>query len=112
MKLAGIEQTKRFLRYDDADNDDVISEALDDASDAVLQYLKDPTLFRDSDGEPIADSDGVALEVPGGIRRATMLLAGILLRDPAGVESQTWEQGYLPRVVTSLLYPFRDPTLQ
>ena len=46
------------------------------------------------------------------VQQATLLLAGILLRDPDGVESQTWVQGYLPWAVANLLHQRRDPAME
>jgi hypothetical protein len=39
------------------------------------------------------------------------MMVGILARDRDGVEAKDWDHGYLPRPVTSLLYPLRDPAL-
>jgi hypothetical protein len=42
---------------------------------------------------------------------ATILLTGHFYNNPDGDPEHDWEQGYLPRPVTALLYPLRDPAL-
>lgn len=98
--LAGVSETRDFLRYDGADNDDIIEQAIIDASDAVMRYLK----VQDGYYE-------YPEQVPGAVRRATMMYVGIMLRDPSGAESSSGDHGYPPRVVMNLLYPYRDPAM-
>jgi hypothetical protein len=49
--------------------------------------------------------------VPDEVQLAVLMMVGILARDRDGVEAKDWDHGYLPRPVTSLLYPLRDPAL-
>ncbi|BAO89026.1 head-tail connector protein [Caballeronia cordobensis] len=97
--LVTIDEARAALRLDDDFPDMTIQIAVTSASDSVIAYLK-----RDqyADGETI----------PPNVKQATLLLAGIFLRDPDGVESQTWEQGYLPWSVCNLLHQRRDPAME
>jgi len=109
--FASIEETKNYLRYDDADNDAIIHSALEDASAFILGYLKTTSYAFgvDSSGLLETDTEGLVQNVPGQVRRATMIMAGIFLRDPQGVEMDKWDSGYPPRPVVNLLYQLRDP---
>lgn len=112
MIYASVDATKDYLRYDGSDQDAIIRAALTDATNMVQNYLKSYDAFEvDSAGELEVDTDDVAQGVPGAVRRATMIMAGILLRDPAGTEMKDWQHGYLPTPVINLLYPLRDPAL-
>lgn len=105
MMLVTTEETMRRLRLDDDALDMDLQGMIESASDAVVRYLKSgASAFIDSNGELIPDA-----VVPASIKAAVILLVGVWVRDPDGSESSEWEHGYLPRPVTSLLYPFRDP---
>ena len=39
------------------------------------------------------------------------MLVGHFYKEPDGNTEDAFEQGYLPKPVTALLYPLRDPTL-
>lgn len=113
MIYAPLQETKDYLRYDGSDQDQIILDALEDATNIVQNYLKSYTAFSvDSSGELEVDTDGVVIGVPGAVRRATMIMAGILLRNPSGMEEKQWDHGYPPRPVMNLLYPIRDPELK
>lgn len=102
--LVDLDTAKQRLRVDHDADDDTIELAIKGASGAVLNYLK---VARDR----YEDSNGDVVDVPEEVQNATMLLAGILIRDPAGSEMKDWEIGYLPRPVMALLYALRDPAL-
>jgi hypothetical protein len=102
--LVDLDTAKLRLRVDHDAEDDSIELAIKGASGAVLNYLK---LDRDY----YEDSNGDVVDVPEEVQNATILLAGILVRDPSGTEMKDWEMGYLPRPVMALLYPLRDPAL-
>lgn len=104
MMLADLQETKDFLRYDDDDNDPIILGAIEAASAHILAYLKVPSDFFDE-----SDLDESDFVVPDQVRMATMIYAGIMLRDPSGVESEKYQHGYLPLVVMNLLHQLRDP---
>jgi hypothetical protein len=45
------------------------------------------------------------------IQMAVILLAGHYYRNPDNDIEEAFERGYLPRPVTAILYPLRDPTM-
>ena len=97
--LVTIDEARAALRLDDDFPDLTIQLAVSGASDAVMAYLKrDPYTSEDP--------------CPTNVKQATLLLTGIFLRDPDGVEAQTWEHGYLPWAVCNLLHQRRDPAME
>ena len=99
--LVSLEDVKTVLHigtpeYPVDDDDDKIEILIEAASVAVLNYLK-------GDFETFMDDRAVKV--------ATIALVGILYREPDGDESRNFSAGYLPRMVTALLYPLRDPAL-
>jgi hypothetical protein len=120
--LVTLEQAKRHLYIDiaDTDRDADIMDKVEEASAAVISYLKDSAqgfldssglLGVDSSGQPLLDSPGVV--IPFQVRAATLQLLTALFEnrgDDGGAMSK-FEQGYLPPAVTALLYPLRDPAL-
>lgn len=102
--LVDLDQTKERLRFDHDLEDDTLTLLIEGASGAVMNYLNLAHTFYD-------DSFGSPADVPAEVQNAVLLLTGILSRDRSGVEMKDWEQGYLPRPVTALLYPLRDPAL-
>lgn len=98
--LVTLDEARAALRLDDDFPDFTLQLAVTNASDSVVQYLKLKTPYGD-DNPP-----------PPNVKQATLLLAGIFLRDPDGVEAQTWEQGYLPWAVCNLLHQRRDPAME
>ncbi|WP_250481804.1 head-tail connector protein [Caballeronia sp. NCTM5] len=98
--LVTIDHARAALRLDDDFPDLTIQIAVTNASDSVMAYLKRNAPYTDED------------PAPPNVQQATILLAGIFLRDPDGTESQTWEQGYLPWGVCNLLHQRRDPAME
>ncbi|HEX7138196.1 MAG TPA: head-tail connector protein [Vicinamibacterales bacterium] len=96
--LVTLEDAKQWLRIDDGALDRDLEIAIAGASASVMGYLKR--------AEPYPED-----EVPADVQLATLLLVGIMIRDPDGVESAQWDDGYLPRAVKNLLYQLRDPTV-
>ena len=111
--LVSLDEVKLRLKIDTDAGDPDLELMIRGASSSVMRYLKPAGCaeFCDSSGEVIEDSAGVAAAVPDDVKNATLMLIGIWRRDPDGVEGKDWEQGYLPRPVTALLYPLRDPSL-
>jgi hypothetical protein len=97
--LVTLDEARAALRLDDDFPDLTVQIAVTNASDSVLAYLNRTDPYTDED------------PVPPNVKQATLLLAGIFLRDPDGVESSSWERGYLPNAVCSLLYQRRDPAM-
>lgn len=111
MLIVSLVEGKKHLRIDHDDEDDMITEYIEQASAAVVNYLKGVPDWLDSSGEVIEDSPGTL--VPWPIRAATFQLLTALYEnrgEDGGVASK-FEQGYLPPAVTALLYPLRDPAL-
>ncbi|MCG7403016.1 head-tail connector protein [Caballeronia zhejiangensis] len=98
--LVTIDEARAALRLDEDFPDLTIQIAVTSASDSVVQYLKLKAPYTDENPPP------------PNVKQATLLLTGIFLRDPDGVEAQTWEQGYLPWAVCNLLHQRRDPAME
>jgi hypothetical protein len=124
MNLVTLQEAKDNMLVTFSASDADIDMKIAAASGAVLNYLKsrknlyifevdsDGELFLDSQGLPVyeRDSNGQRLIRPE-VKQATLLLVGIFFRDRDGAEADKWEPGFLPRPVTALLYPLRDPAL-
>lgn len=107
--LVTLARVKEALRVDASDDDDLLDAYIAAASAAVISYLKgqaEVLLDLDSGGDLPSGA-----EVPPAIEMATILLVGHFYREPDGDTEKAFEQGYLPRPVTALLYPLRDPAL-
>lgn len=120
--LVTLAQAKRHLYIDESDttHDDEIMDKIEEASAAVISYLKDSAagfldssglLAVDSSGTPVLDSPSV--HVPFQIRAATLQLLTALHenRGDDGGAASKFEANYLPPSVVALLYPLRDPAL-
>lgn len=84
------------------------------ASEAVLQYIGDPT-FVDTAGFVPLDTAGDPIGVPYQVKAATLLLLGELYEhrkpNPLDPVPSEYGYGYLSRSVVALLYQFRTPTI-
>lgn len=101
--LVSVEEASAWVRRDSDDGDDAgVLLLVESASDAVLNYLKAPAFIVD--GEVVG-------EVPPVVKAATLQMFGYLYRLRGEDEKGEYEAGYLPRPVTALLYPLRDPSL-
>jgi len=110
--LITLDQAKAHLRIDSDDGDEELEEKIEEASAAVISYLKSAAEdFLDTSGEP-RQSGGKPV-VPWQVRAATLQLLTALYenRGEDGGAMSKFEQGYLPPSVTALLYPLRDPSL-
>jgi len=108
--LVTLDRVKKSLRVDDNDSDDILDAYILSASQAVIRYLKaqaEVLIDFDALGDSPPDTDSV----PADIQAAVVLLVGYFYRDPDGDTDKAFEQGYLPRPVTALLYPLRDPAV-
>lgn len=114
-KLATLEELKRNLRYDGTAHDDRLTDILEDASAAVVNYIADTNAaalegwtdsggapLTDSNGDPELDSNGESL-VPRAIRRATLLACGVLDANPEG------QGDPITPAVKSVLARYRTP---
>lgn len=100
-----LEEVKQVFRVSTSDDDDLIQLLIISATGSVIAYLKDRA-------EQYIASGGSGEELPPPIKMATIILVGYWYRNPDRDPDQEYEQGYLPRPVTALLYPFRTPALR
>lgn len=115
--FASINQIKKRIRFDNDAEDDDFQLIAESATSMILNYLKDQTLYQDSNGDVLIDSHGDVVArtpatpdgVPPEVMHATILLAGMIKRDPDGQDMDKWQQGYLPWQVTAGIYQLRDP---
>lgn len=118
-----LERGKHHLNMDH-DEDDVLIEAyIGAASEAVKNYLKSASPYeieRDSNDDPILDSSGDPTYVVDSsgdkvvryaVQAAVLLQLGFLYKDRDENADRAYDVGYLPKPVTALLYPLRDPAL-
>ena len=102
-----LQDVKDSLRIYFCDDDPQILLLMEAATGAVINYLKSSAdQYLDSGGDVI---DGV--KIPAEIQIATIFLVGILYRSPDNDTEGAFDRGYLPRPVTALLTPLRDPAL-
>lgn len=111
--LVSLEEAKKAIRVTHDADDAVIELMISAASGAVLNYLKaiGSESMRDSAGELIVDSAGLVQDVDPVVKQATNLLTGYFYKDRDNDEGKEWEPSFLPRPVTALLYPLRDPAV-
>lgn len=131
--LVTLEQASEHLRRDTNDDDTDLTLKIMGASQAILNYLKDPLLAyeyaRDEYGQYILDSDGkreLAIDSDGRyivaqpVQIATLIMVGVLYIDRDAKEYVDPRSGAgidrlnnmsLPRVVHWLLDPIRKPSL-
>lgn len=110
MDLVTIEEAARHLRLDSPDDDLDLQLKIAAASGAVLTYLKSSVTAWILDGELILDENDVPL-LPVQVKQATLLLLGYFYKDRDENADGAYEMGFLPKPVTALLYPLRDPAL-
>lgn len=108
MMLVTLQQAKDHLHVDTDFQDVRIAEIVEDASHAIITHLTSTRpdaadAFMDSNGEPITEL------LPGLVRRATLMQIGYFFRYADDNEGDAYDRGYLPKPVTALLYPLRDP---
>lgn len=124
MMYVTLDRAKRHLNMDH-DQDDMLIEAyIAAASEAVKNYLKSASPYeieRDSNDDPILDSSGDPTYVVDSsgdklvkysVQAATLLQIGFLYKDRDENADGAYDMGCLPKPVTALLYPLRDPALK
>lgn len=103
--LVDLDEAKKMLRIEGEDDNAALALLISAASASVLTYLK-------TAADPFVGADGnLKGEVPAQVKVATLLLVGMLRRNPDNDVERAFEPGYLPVPVMSLLYPLRTPTL-
>lgn len=105
--LVTLQEARDLLRLDGDDHDSMLALLIPAASASVVAYLK-------TTGAPFVGEDGEVIEgatVPFEVRAATVMLIGMLMRNPDNDTESAFPHGYLPNPVLSLLYSRRTPTL-
>lgn len=109
--LVTVDQVRTALKLDSGESDTLIALYISAASRAIVRYLKGQAGdLLTIDSPPNSPPDDLS-SVHEDIQMATILLTGHFYNNPDGDPEHDWEQGYLPRPVTALLYPLRDPAL-
>jgi hypothetical protein len=123
MMYVTLELAKNHLNMDHDEDDFLIGAYARAASAAVKNYLKSASPYQyelDADDSPVYDTNGdlvYVIDTSGDrvvrdeVQSAVLILIGHLYRDRDGNEGSAYEQGYLPKPVTALLYPLRTPAL-
>lgn len=123
MMYVTLERAKAHLNMDHDEDDALIAAYVKAASGAVKNYLKSASPYEvecDSNDDPVLDSNGDPVYVrdssgdkvvAGAVQSAVLLLVGHFYKDRDENPSGAFEAGYLPKPVTALLYPLRDPAL-
>ncbi|MDA8485158.1 head-tail connector protein [Pseudomonas resinovorans] len=121
MMYVTLARGKQHLNTDHDEDDSLIEVYILSASRAVKNYLKSGSPFaveRDSNDNPVLDSNGAPEYVrdsngdkviDAAVEAAVLILLGHLYKDRDQNTENAFEQGYLPKPVTALLYPMRDP---
>ncbi len=110
--LVSLQQFKDHMNIYINDEDNKCRLLVQGASQMIVRYLKEAAnTFLESTGEPFLDSNGEAPNVPGDVKTATLLLAGMLYSNPDGDENKGFSLGNLPACVTAQLYSLRYPSI-
>ncbi len=123
MMYVTLDRAKQHLNMDHDEDDTLITTYIQAASGAVKNYLKSGSPYeveRDSNDDPVLDSNGNPeyfrdssgdKVVAGAVEAAVLIMVGHLYKDRDENPDGAFEQGYLPKPVTALLYPLRTPAL-
>lgn len=123
MMYITLERGKQHLNMDHDMDDVLITAYIGAASGAVKNYLKSASAYeveRDSNDDPILDSSSDPTYVVDSsgdkvvkyeVQAAVLLMLGFLYKDRDENPDSAFDRGYLPKPVTALLYPLRDPAL-
>lgn len=124
MMYVTLARAKQHLNMDHDLDDSLIEVYVQAASGAVKNYLKSASPYeveRDSNDDPILDSSGDPIYVTDSagdklvsypVQAAVLLMVGFLYKDRDENPDSAFDRGYLPKPVTALLYPLRDPALR
>lgn len=124
MMYVTLPRAKQHLNMDHDQDDSLIEVYVQAASGAVKNYLKSASPYeveRDSNDDPILDSSGDPTYVTDSngdkqvsypVQAAVLLMVGFLYKDRDENPDSAFDRGYLPKPVTALLYPLRDPALR
>ncbi len=107
ISLVTLDFVKSVLAVDFDDDDTFLEALIETASAAVLKYLK----IDEDDVTPVTGGGFDETQVPIQAKTATAMLVGYYYRNRDHDPDGDFERGYLPKPVTAILYPLRDPTL-
>lgn len=117
--LVTLQQARDHLRSDSDADDADLTLKIEAASAAVLDYLGE-FVPRDSQGDPVTDSQGEIVGVKERaltrMKLATLVAVAYFYRERDGSQEHAvptqWGYGYaLPQGATALLYSLRKPTV-
>jgi hypothetical protein len=112
-----VEQAKSQIRGYEEIDDTELEEMVLAASAIVRNYLKETSAYEpelDSNDLPVLDSAGDVVyttTVRVEVQMATKSLTAYMWRNRDENADGAFEQGYLPKPVTSILFPLRHPAL-
>lgn len=116
--IIDLDQAKAQANIDhDANDDEIESELIPAACAAVQNYLKSTSIYQpevDSFGDAVTDSNGDTVyttDILPEVVQATKMMFAYLWRHRDDNENESFDRGYLPKPVTAILYPIRDPAL-
>lgn len=107
VSLVSLDFVKSVLAVDFTDDDTFLEAMIEGASAAVLKYLK----IDEDDVTPVTGGGFDETEVPVQAKVATTMLVGYYYRNRDQDPDGDFDRGFLPKPVTAILYPLRDPTL-
>jgi hypothetical protein len=110
--LCTVPEAKAQIGLDHDLDDAMVEEMIEAASGAVINYLKgDADRYLDSSGNLGTDTSITDPPDFAPVKRAAIKLTEIFYNDRNGGPAATWPHGYLPPIITSILYPLRKPAL-
>jgi hypothetical protein len=106
--IVSIGEGREWMRVDTAEGDTRTELCLSAASRAVTRYLKgNASVVLSIDSPPDSPPNDLS-DIYEDVKLATLLLSQIFYDDE---RDQFTDLGQLPKPVTALLYPLRDPTM-
>lgn len=105
--LVTLAEVKGTLKFDETTIDDArISFLIGAASLSILRYIRSTGAeYRNTNGDIVPGN------VEDDIKHATIMLIGIMDRNPDANEGGIFKSDYLPANIESLLHSRRDPAL-
>ncbi len=101
--LVTLQQAKDHLRVDDDALDDDILLKISQVSYLCKNFVKvEQSAYLDEYNNP--------LDVPPYLSAACLVWLGILFKHRDGQQDENLDFGYIPKAVSNILWPFRNPT--
>lgn len=103
IELVSVAQAKLRIRLQHTALDTDLQLMIDAGTSAVLQYLNQTEAdYEDSSGGTAPDTDPRVIDA---------ILEYVRIRSRGAAEAESFQPGYLPASVQSILYPMRTPSL-